>query len=179
MPNSNNIQTLTLGPGQTGWIPINATILGVGQSVGGDVEVQSTCIDLTPVPSKCYSLTWEMSGHNDTNPKPLNDAYFSKIIIGNLTYAIPDSTCFYEQTDLHDGGAFPLFDWTNRNIPPGILTAACINQNTDDGGSIGFRVSGNLPIPQVEITNPTGQSIGKQLLYMYMYADDGACDCHP
>lgn len=55
------IQTITLQPGQSAYIPVDAIILSID---GGTIT--SDCMDITPKPLKCYRMVYTMSNDIDS-----------------------------------------------------------------------------------------------------------------
>ncbi len=52
-------QSVTIFPNQTVYVPKNATIIGINSS--GDIEIDSSCLDLTAPPFACYTMSWSVS----------------------------------------------------------------------------------------------------------------------
>lgn len=172
LPGNQNIQTLILQSGQVGYIQKNAIIVAV-TSVG-DVVADSTCINLTAPPAVCYILRWEHSSPtNDT----MADAFFSKVILNNLTYTINSP---YRHTSSgignHDAGQL-LLAAIAAAVPLGIVTPTCVLEDNLDDSKISIQVPQSIGVPVIQISNPTDESDTK---FLYLYGEvstNSTTDC--
>lgn len=154
VPGSTNIQTLIIGPGQTSYIQTNAIIMAVATT--GDTTVDSTCINLTPPPVTCYTLTW--------SALELGEANWVEIIVGNLTYTINSVS-----------GVVALFNAIGTTVPPAIMTPVCILENSFGVPyKMSVQVPSTLPIPVFKSILP----IFSTVLYMYgVVSTNPSTDC--
>lgn len=168
LPGNQNVQTLVLQNGQVGYIQKNAIIVSV--STNGDITADSSCIDLTPPPTVCYTLKWEHATGGS-----LSDASFTNLIIGNLNYTLTNAP-------FGNGGANPatkLLAAIGLSAAVGIVTPSCVLEDSASYGSISVIVPQSLPAPIIKITNPGSR--GDEYLYLYGEVSTNAstdCSCN-
>lgn len=171
-----NLQELILGPNQTGYIPTNATILGI--STNGDVTADSQCIDLTPPPSVCYTFTWVASDFDD-GQSVLANAFFSQVALaaGALTYTI-NSGYFNTGPGIPNCSAgCKLITAINATVPAAVMQANCALVDTPPNATISASVPQTLGVPILQISIPNDSNNATDFLYLVGIKSTNSSDC--
>lgn len=77
------IDSITIGAGDSAWLPKGATILSVTATEGLTLSSPSGCINTAVPPSKCWEFVWETYS---PTPTELNSSVFTGIKIDGITY---------------------------------------------------------------------------------------------
>lgn len=176
-PGSTVIQQLVLQNGQVGYIPNNAVV--IASSTNGDVTASSDCINLNAPPPVCYVFAWE---HSTPNNDTLGDAFFSQVIIGNLTYDIHSPyRVLVSPPPLPVFAGQALFNaFASSTIPDPLMHPTCVIEDSQDNTKVSFSVPQSLGAPMLKINNPTSEGDTK---YMYLIGQistntDTDCGCN-
>jgi hypothetical protein len=145
-----SIQSITVPAGTPIYIPSNATILAVTSSVDGIAT--SSCADIPTTPQVCYSFLWQTASSNTD----FTDAFFDKIIIGNLEWSI---NAQYE----NDPSGLPTCNGNEgyelavvlNNVTNKIWTATYYFNNDCDQGVI-ISLPNMGVVPQIRIAQGVG-----------------------
>ena len=132
------IQSITLLPNQIGYIPSNATIVSI---TGTAIPNSNGCIPLVPSIKKCYKFMWQTTNTVETD---FDDAYFPKLIVGNLEFNIP------AVNEYEDGGSEgSKLAGALDSVPNKIWTVLAFDQagmSTTRGVQISIADTGNVPM---------------------------------
>lgn len=172
LPGSQNIQSLVLQNGQTGYIQKNAQVVSITNT--GDVTADSSCINLTPLPMNCYVFYWE---HSTVNDDTLAGWRFNTVFIGNLTYTV--DAPYRDSIGAGNTAGAQLFASIGANVPAGVMTPSCILTDTNFLSKISVQVPSSLPAPIIRATGPTGVS-STDFVSLYMYSTtstNASTDC--
>jgi hypothetical protein len=160
-----SIQSITVPAGTPIYIPSNVTILAVTSSVDGIAT--SDCKDIPTTPQVCYSFLWQTGSDSGD----FRDAFFEKIIIGDLEWSI---NAQYEDDpnpgDCLGNEGYKLAVVLN-NVVNKIWTATYYFNDDCDQGVI-IRMPDMGVVPQLKIN----QGVGTTTTYLLLQGNTSTCD---
>lgn len=181
-PPSTTVNTLVLQPLQSGYLPTNAIIVAITST--GDTTASSQCMDLTPPPLVCYTFDYV---HSDPGGDTMSEAYFTKIIGGNLVYTLPvvlptnpgwTYPAYSHIVDDHTNNSGTALSASINASNPGVIQSPCVIRDDFYQSTISVQLPQVLGIPEIEIELPSAPDPNiKDHLYLKGVLSTNGSDC--